>query len=45
MGENNILESEICCADAVVDALTDLFDRLSFEELRSVFQNLIERLK
>jgi hypothetical protein len=31
-------------ADAVVDALTDLFDSLTFEELQSVFQNWIERL-
>ena len=31
--------------DAVVEALTDLFDSVTFEELQSVFQNWIERLE
>jgi hypothetical protein len=44
-GEDNIAESEICCSDAMVGALTDLFDSVTFEELQSVFQNWIERLK
>jgi histone-lysine N-methyltransferase SETMAR len=32
-------------ADAVIEALTDLFDNVSFEELQNVFQNWIERLE
>jgi histone-lysine N-methyltransferase SETMAR len=32
-------------ADAMVRALTDLFDNVTFDELQSVFQNWIERLK
>jgi hypothetical protein len=32
-------------ADAMVAALTDLFDNVTFDELQSVFQNWIERLK
>jgi hypothetical protein len=44
-GEDNNPESEICCADAMVRALTDLFDSVTLEELQSVFQNWIERLK
>jgi hypothetical protein len=44
-GEDNIAESEICCADAMVRGLTDLFDSVTFEERQSVFQNWIERLK
>jgi hypothetical protein len=30
-------------ADAVIEALTDLFDSVTFEELQSVFQNWIGR--
>jgi hypothetical protein len=45
IGEDSIAESEICCADAMVRALTDLFDSVTFDELQSVFQNWIERLK
>jgi hypothetical protein len=45
MGKDNIVESEICCADAMVRALTHLFDSVTFDELQSVFQNWIERLK
>jgi hypothetical protein len=32
-------------ADAVIEALTDLFDSVTFEELQKVFQNGIERLE
>jgi hypothetical protein len=32
-------------ADAVIEALTDLFDSLTFEELQSVFENCSERLE
>jgi hypothetical protein len=32
-------------ADAMVRALTDLCDNVTFDELQSVFQNWIERLK
>jgi hypothetical protein len=32
-------------ADAVIEALTDLFDSVTFEELQNVFQNWIERLE
>jgi hypothetical protein len=45
MSEDSIAESEFCCADAMVRALTDLFDRVTFDELQSVFQNWIERWK
>jgi hypothetical protein len=45
MGEGSTAKSEICCADAMVQALTDLFDSVTFDELQSVFQNWIERLK
>jgi hypothetical protein len=43
--EDSIAESEICCADAMVRALSDLFERVTFDELQSVFQNWTERLK
>jgi hypothetical protein len=42
IGEDSLAESQICCADAMVRALTDLFDRVTFDELQSVFQNWIE---
>jgi hypothetical protein len=29
----------------VIEGLTDLFDRVTFEELQNVFQNWIERLE
>jgi hypothetical protein len=32
-------------ADAVIEALTDLFDSVTFEELQNVFQNWIERFE
>jgi histone-lysine N-methyltransferase SETMAR len=32
-------------ADAVIEALTDLFSSVTFEELQNVFQNWIERLE
>jgi hypothetical protein len=32
-------------ADTVVEALTDLFDGVTFEELQTVVQNWIERLE
>jgi hypothetical protein len=45
IGEASTAESEICCADAMVRALTGLFDRVIVDELQNVFQNWIERLK
>jgi hypothetical protein len=40
-----LLDRRFADADAVVEALTDLFHRVTFEELQSVFQNWIERLE
>jgi hypothetical protein len=31
-------------ADELLEALTDMFDSVTFEELQSVFQNWIKRL-
>jgi hypothetical protein len=45
MGEDSNAKSAICCADAVLWPVTDLFNRVTFDELQSVVQNWIQRLK